>query len=135
MQLMLDTCVCISVIRRSPGVVLARLLARPVGSVGISAITLAELELGVAKSREAARNRQALARFLLALEVAPFDERAAAAYGPVRARLEGQGRSIGSLDMLIGAHAVGLGVPLATTNARELARIDGLEVLDWMAPA
>ena len=133
MQLMLDTCVCVAVIRRSPASVLERLLAHPVGSVGISAITLAELELGVAKSREAARNREALARFLLALEVASFDEPAAAAYGPVRAQLEAEGRSIGSLDMLIGAHAHSLAVPLATTNAGELRRIHGLEVLDWLA--
>ncbi len=132
MQLMLDTCVCIAVIRRSPGSVLDRLLAHPVGSVGVSAITLAELELGVAKSRDAAKNRDALARFMLPLEVAPFDERAAAAYGPIRARLEAEGQSIGSLDMLIAAHALGLAVPLATTNPREFQRISGLEVFDWL---
>jgi tRNA(fMet)-specific endonuclease VapC len=133
MHLMLDTCVCAAVIRRSPAAVLERLLVHPVGSVGISAITLAELDLGVAKSRDRARNREALARFLLALEVAPIDEAAAAAYGPIRARLEAEGRTIGSLDMLIGAHAHSLAVPLATTNAGEFRRIAGLEVLDWLA--
>jgi len=97
----------------------------------LSSITIAELSFGVAKSQHVERNREALQQFLLPFTIAPFDHRAAVAYGRVRADLEGSGRPIGPLDTLIGAHAVALGVILATNNVREFSRIDGLVVEGW----
>jgi len=60
-------------------------------------------------------------------------EKAAETYGPVREALENAGHPIGSLDTLIGAHAVSLGATLVTNNLREFKRIKSLKVVDWTA--
>ena len=133
MKWMLDTNVCIAIIRRQPESALKRLRGKAIGQVWISAITLAELEFGAAKSQRSEQARQALAEFLLPLEIAPFDDAAAAAYGLVRAALEKKGRPVGPLDTLIAAHALALGTVLVTNNTREFARVPELLVEDWVA--
>jgi len=133
MKWMLDTNVCIAIIRCQPESALKRLRGKAIGQVGISSITLAELEFGAAKSQRSEQARLALAEFLLPLEIAPFDDAAAAAYGPVRAALEKKGKPIGPLDTLIAAHALALGTVLVTNNTREFARLPGLSVEDWVA--
>ncbi len=133
MRFLLDTDTCIALIKRKPAGTLKRLTSLEAGEAGISAVTLAELRFGVAKSVERERNARALDEFLLPLEVADFDQGAADSYGVVRASLEASGRAIGPLDTLIGAHALALGAVLVTHNAREFQRIPGLAVEDWMA--
>lgn len=128
---MLDTNICIHLIKQKPKVVLDRLRALDIATVSISSITLSELEYGVAKSARPDQNASALAALLAPLTVEPFEDRAAAAYGLVRAALERQGTPIGSLDMLIGAHALSLGRTLVTNNDREFVRISGLKVERW----
>lgn len=132
MRWMLDTNVCIAVIRHRTGAVIRRLRGKSIGQVGISSITLAELEFGAANSTQSEAARSALAEFLLALEIAPFDEAAAAAYGAVRAGLQRQGCPIGPLDTLIAAHALACDAVLVTNNRREFDRVPGLVVEDWM---
>ena len=119
MKWLLDTNACIAVIRQRPQPVLRRLRGKQVGHVGLSSITLAELEFGAAKCQQAAQARAALREFLLPLELAPFDQAAAEAYGTIRAALEKKGRPIGPLDTLIAAHAVALGAVRVTNNTRE----------------
>lgn len=128
---LLDTSICIHLIRGRGGAVLARLARCGTGSVGISAITLAELLYGTARSADPGRNRIALARFCAPLEILPFDRRAASAYGDVRAELEQLGHPIGPLDTLIAAHAVSLNAALVTRNEREFRRVEGLRVENW----
>ncbi len=128
---MLDTNVCVALIRHKPPAILSKIQALSIGDVGLSSITVAELAYGAQKSRYVAENQQALEQFLLPLQVADFDYDAALAYGEIRARLERQGAPIGSLDTLIGAHAVSLGVTLVTYNLREFSRIPDLSVEDW----
>jgi len=132
MRYMLDTNICIALIKRKPPKALRRFDRLSAGDVGISTITLAELRYGIAKSQHAERNRQALEEFLLPLEVADFDEGAAAVYGNVRADLENAGRPIGPLDMQIGAHALSLETVLVTNNTAEFRRIKGLKVENWL---
>src|SRR3990170_5064061 len=132
MKVMLDTNICIAIIKRKPPQVLKRFTAYKVGEIGISWVTLAELEFGVAKSQHMERNQAALDQFILPLEIANFHREAARVYGRVRAMLEKKGTPIGSLDMMIGAHALALGVTLATNNMREFSRIKGLTVVDWL---
>jgi tRNA(fMet)-specific endonuclease VapC len=132
MRYMLDTNICIAIIKGKPPRVLRRLERLSAGDVGISAITLAELRYGIAKSQNIEKNRQALEEFLLPLEIADFDESAASAYGAVRADLENAGRPIGPLDTQIGAHALSLNSVLVTNNAAEFRRIKGLEVENWL---
>jgi tRNA(fMet)-specific endonuclease VapC len=132
MKVMLDTNICIAIIKRKPPQVLKRFTAYKVGEIGISWVTLAELEFGVAKSQHLEKNQAALDEFVLPLEIANFDREAARAYGQVRAMLEKKGTPIGSLDTMIGAHALALGVTLATNNTGEFSRIKGLTVVDWL---
>ena len=133
MKVMLDTNVCIAIIKRKPPQVLQRFTAYKVGEIGISWVTLAELEFGVAKSQHREQNQAALDEFVLPLEIASFDHQAAKAYGRVRAALEKKGMPIGALDMMIGAQALSLGVTLVANNTREFSRIKGLTVVDWLA--
>jgi tRNA(fMet)-specific endonuclease VapC len=51
MKVMLDTSICIAIIKRKPPQALKRFTAYKVGGIGISWVTLAELEFAVAKSR------------------------------------------------------------------------------------
>jgi tRNA(fMet)-specific endonuclease VapC len=133
MRFMLDTDSCIALIKRKPSSILRRLTSLSPGEAGISAVTLAELRYGVAKSAQNETNRLALDEFLLPLEVADFDGPAAESYGIVRAALEKAGTPIGPLDTQIGAHALSLGATLITHNSREFRRIPGLAVEDWLS--
>ena len=132
MKVMLDTNTCIGIIKRKPPQALRRFNAYKIGDIGISWVTLAELEFGVAKSQHPEKNRAALDEFILPLEIANFDREAARVYGQVRATLEKKGTPIGSLDMMIGALALAMSVTLATNNTKEFSRIKGLNVVDWL---
>jgi len=131
MKVMLDTNICIYIIKQKPKSVLERFAAFPVGDLGISVITLAELEYGASKSSEPTRNREALEQFVSPLEIAVFDRQATIVYGKIRALLEKRGRPIGSMDLLIAAHALSLNVRLVTNNVREFKRVPGLRVENW----
>ena len=131
MKLMLDTNICIYIIKQQPANVLKRFLEYQAGDIGISSITLSELRYGVAKSQHVEKNANALDEFIIPLEVVPYDEEAALAYGIIRANLEKAGTPIGSMDMLIAAHAVSLGTTLVTNNTREFIRIPALTIIDW----
>ena len=132
MKFMLDTNICIYIIKRRPETVLGRFASHPVGDIGISVITLAELEYGASKSTVPARNREALEQFVSPLEVAAFDRPATLTYGRMRALFEKKGRPIGSMDMLIAAHALSLGARLVTNNVEEFQRVPGLRVENWV---
>ncbi|RJP31118.1 MAG: type II toxin-antitoxin system VapC family toxin [Phycisphaerales bacterium] len=132
MRSLLDTDTCIAVIRGRGERVLARLRRRRVGTVGISSITLAELEFGVANSSDPARNAVALARFCAPLEICPFGGEAASRYGRVRAALKRARTPIGPLDTLIAAHALALHATAVTGNEREFRRVPGLRVENWL---
>ena len=131
MKLMLDTNICIYIIKRQPSSVLDRLVALPTEEVGLSVITVAELRYGASKSTRPGRNHQALYEFLRPFEVALYDEPATKAYGSIRSGLEKKGRPIGPMDLLIAAHALSLDVRLVTNNAKEFERVDGLELDNW----
>jgi tRNA(fMet)-specific endonuclease VapC len=134
MKLLLDTNICIYLIKKKPPSVIRHFDAYHVGTIGISSITVAELEFGVQKSRYPSENQEALEQFLLPLVVLDFDHQAARAYGKLRVLLESRGRVIGALDMLIAAHALSQNLPLATNNVKEFSRVPGLKVLNWAAP-
>lgn len=133
MKLMLDTNICIYIIKQQPEAVLKRFLEHELGDIGISVVTLAELRFGVEKSAHRKKNTSALDEFIIPLEIAPFDEAAAGAYGQIRAHLAKAGTPIGPMDMLIAAHALATGATLVTNNLREFHRIPHLPVVDWTA--
>ena len=128
---LLDTDTCTYLIEKQPRHALAKLQALELSSVGISSITLSELEYGVARSARPQQNRLALAQFVAPLEVLPYDDVAAGRYGPARTFLESQGTPIGPLNTLIAAHALALGYVLVTN--REFSRIPDLAIENWAA--
>lgn len=132
MKVLLDTDVTSYIFSHRDDRARRRFLDFSVGDIGISAVTAAELAFGV-ELNQSERNRRAVERALESLVIAPFDARAARAYGQIRAALQRLGTPIGPLDMLIAAHALSLGVPLATNNAREFRRVPGLRVENWLA--
>ena len=125
MKWMLDTDTCIAIIKKHP-IALKKLRGKSIGQVGISSISLGELAFGAEKSSRPKDARAAL-EFLLALELAAFDEHAAMRYGEVRGSPARRGKPIGPLDTLIGSHAHVMDVILVTHNTREFAQIDGLQ--------
>lgn len=129
---MLDTNICIEVIRGRGAAVLDRLRALDVGDALLSVITVAELEHGAAKSAFPDRNRVQLAKFCSPFEILPFDGMAAGVYGEIRAYLERDGKSIGPLDTLIAAHALSTSAILVTNNEREFRRVPDLPVENWL---
>jgi tRNA(fMet)-specific endonuclease VapC len=129
---LLDTNICIYVINRKPVEVFRHFEGLSAGEIAVSSITGAELAYGVAKSGST-RNRQALEKFLIPLDILPFDAVAMHQYGQLRAQLEKQGTPIGPLDMLIAAHALTLGCTLVTNNLREFERVPGITLENWAA--
>jgi tRNA(fMet)-specific endonuclease VapC len=129
---MLDTDICIALIKRQPRELIAKLKKHKPGDVAISSITLAELHLGVSKSAQPEKNRAALDQFLLPLEVLTFDDTSAECYGHIRATLESAGTPIGPLDTLIASHALSVNATMVTNNVREFSRVRGLRVQNWM---
>ena len=131
MTYMLDTNICIYVMKKKPENVLRRFREELDGGICISSITLAELEYAMKHSSDPVKNEQALLRFLAPLSVLPFGAAAASEYGEVRAYLQSRGTPIGPLDMLIAAHARAEGMTLVTNNMREFERVPELDLENW----
>jgi tRNA(fMet)-specific endonuclease VapC len=128
---MLDTDTCIYIINRRPESVFDRLRAHRVGDIGISAITVSELRYGAEKSSRPEENHEALDSFLTPLEILAYGEAERRTYGMIRSHLERSGKPIGSMDLLIAAHAVNLGAILVTQNTREFERVPDLRIESW----
>lgn len=127
---MLDTNMCIYLMKHQPQQVEVRFAQCYVGDVVISAITYAELEYGVAVSQNKARDRRNLAALTEDIKIAPFDISAAAAYGPIREAT--RDRRSDHLDKLIAAHAIALKVSLVTNNERDFRAYPGLSIENWV---
>ena len=127
---MLDTNMCIYLMKNQPEQVAKRFSQCYVGDVVMSAITYAELEFGVAVSENSARERRNLGSLVEDIPVVPFDVEAAAAYGPIREAT--RERKKDQLDKLIAAHAVSLNVALVTNNERDFATYPGLKIENWL---
>ena len=132
MTYMLDTNICIYAIKNKPEGVLEKLRENIDLGICISAITLAELEHGVAKSMYPEKNAMALLKVLSLINVRDFDDRAAIEYGRICAYLQKQGTPIGTMDMLIAAHAISDDLILVTNNLREFQRVPGLRLENWV---
>lgn len=135
MRYLLDISICIYLIKNQPREVRARLAQCFHGDVGISAITLAELEYGVQMSTERrSQNAQALTALLEDLVVAPFDADAAAAYGILRAGVATRQSRKDVRDKLIASHAVALDATLVTNNENDFQCYPGVAVENWVGP-
>lgn len=128
---MLDTNLCIRVLRDRPAAVRER-FNREADGLTISTIVLTELLHGAAKSARPEDNRLEVERFAARLDIVPFDENAAGHAADIRATLERQGRPIGGYDLLIAGHARSQGLIVVTGNLGEFSRVEGLRCEDWL---
>jgi len=131
MKYLLDTNICIYLINERPKKVLAHFKRHALNDIGLSSITVSELQFGVAKSGSL-KNRAALEAFLLPFQIVDYDANAAMVYGDIRAALEKRGKTIGPLDMLIAAHALSRQLVLVTNNEKEFSRVGQLKVENWL---
>jgi len=132
MTRLLDTNICVFLIRkRSRPALRRRFDTHAVGELAVSSITESELRHGAERSNDPPKNHHAVDRLLLTLPVLPYGSEAAAAYGAIRARLAAAGTPIGSMDLLIAAHALAANLILVTNNTREFKRVPGLRVENW----
>jgi len=129
---LLDTNICIYVIKRRPENVLFNLKKRAINELKISSITVAELMYGVEKSQNKEKNRTALAKFLSPFDTLPFTDEDAATYGTIRSSLESKGLIIGPYDLQIAAQALNRSLILVTNNEKEFNRISDLRVENWI---
>ncbi|AQH05362.1 twitching motility protein PilT (plasmid) [Burkholderia sp. KK1] len=130
-RFMLDTNMCIYLMKNQPEQVAKRFAECVVGDVVMSAITYAELEYGVAVCANPAKERRTLAALIEDIPVAPFDAAAAVAYGPIREAT--RERKKDQLDKLIAAHAVALDVALVTNNTKDFVSYPGVRLENWLS--
>jgi len=129
---MLNTDICIYIIKRKPRSALNRLERLQPGQLAMSAITFAELMNGAKKSKQVDANAAKLNELGEMIQILPFDQKAAIYYGDVRSTLEKKGNIIGSNDLLIAAHALSLDCILVSNNEKEFKRVDGLRIENWI---
>lgn len=108
-----------------------RLSALTPRDVSIPSLVDAELLLGVLRSRDQAKTRRVVKRFLAPYAIPPFDHDAADHYADIRRELEKSGMTIGPNDLVIAATVRAAGCTLVTHNVREFSHIPGLRVEDW----
>ncbi|MBI2416644.1 MAG: type II toxin-antitoxin system VapC family toxin [Ignavibacteriales bacterium] len=131
MKYLLDTNICIYLIKKQPEIVINHFVQKKPGDIMVSSVTVAELYFGVAKSSRHNENMIALKEFLQPLVVIDFNEADAAVYGEVRAQLEKKGRPIGSMDIMIAAHAKSRNLILVTNNEKEFKHLSSLKIENW----
>ena len=132
MKYLLDTNICIYIIKQKPIEVFKKFRQCQIGDIGISSITMSELEYGVQKSGNPEKNKIALQEFLFPIEVIDYDYNASITYGKIRSFLEKKGTPIGALDTLIASHALSINIPIITNNEKEFLRVPNLQVENWV---
>jgi len=128
---MLDTNICIYLIKLHPNGLVARVQSMPIEEIAISTVTVAELEYGVANSQYPEANRLSLVEFLSPFKILDFAQAAAFEYGQIRYELKRKGMIIGPMDLLLAAHAVAEDLTLVTNNEKEFRRVHQLKVENW----
>ncbi len=132
MHYLLDTNICIYLIKKQPLSVIDRFRQHSPKDVAISTITLFELQYGIEKSQYRQRSKDALAKFLLPLNLIDIDRSSAVEAAIIRAQLEKKGMPIGPYDLLIAGLARSLDMILVTNNTKEFERIDNLHLENWI---
>ncbi len=134
MEYLFDTNICIYLINNKFEYLIDRVEECGIENIGISSITIAELEYGIAKSSSIheEENRVALLEFLLPFKFIDFKQNDSYEYGRIRQDLQSKGKIIGNMDILIGSQAVSRGLILVTNNEKEFKRIENLQIENWI---
>ena len=128
---LLDTNICIYILKQKPVKVLTTLKGISENKIFISSITQAELHYGVEKSRFIDKNRAALMEFLSIFTEISFSDYDAVAFGQIKVSLQKRGLIIGPYDLLIAAQAKSRNMILVTNNVKEFNRIENLQIENW----
>jgi tRNA(fMet)-specific endonuclease VapC len=131
LEFILDTNICIYIIKQKPQSVLRRFASQQPGSIAMSLVTYAELMYGAEKSKFRVESQGMLAELITMIPVLPMNQPVAEHYADIRANLSRQGRLIGNNDLWIAAHTRALDKTLVTNNEREFLRVDVLRVENW----
>ncbi len=131
MHYLLDTNICIYIIKHKPISVRERFNKLKIGDVAISVISLCELQYGIAKSSDPEKNQSVLTQFLAPIDVLDFPATASPIFGKIRSQLERLGTPIGNYDLLIASHAIATNLTLVTNNIKEFERIPELKLENW----
>lgn len=129
---LLDTNICIYIIKKKPADVLRALKIKSKNDIYISSLTIAELEYGVSKSLFPEKNKIALIEFLSIFNILPFDDKDAVNFGIIKTDLEKKGKIIGQMDLLLAAQAKTKKLILVTNNVKEFERVEGLKIENWV---
>lgn len=129
---MLDTNICIYIIKNKPESVRVKFKEYDVGDLVLSSVTVSELYYGAYKSRHVEKNLLALEHFLRPFDILEYGLQASMEYGKIRSDLEKGGQVIGGLDMMIAAHALSQDMILVTNNIKEFERVENLELENWV---
>jgi tRNA(fMet)-specific endonuclease VapC len=129
---LLDTNICIYLIKKHPPEVLARFQQIQLKQLYISTVTLFELYYGIEKNNSQQRNLAALKNFIAPLTVVDFTLDAAIRAAKIRSDLQKQGMPIGAYDIQIAAIALSGNMTLLTNNTREFERVNGLKLENWV---
>lgn len=116
---------------KGQGRVAAHLLGVSPREIGIPAVVLYELELGIARSGQPRKRRDQLDAMLSAVSIIPFNKDAARLAAQLRATLESAGKPIDPMDTLIAGTALAVSGVLVTHNTGEFARVKSLRLADW----
>lgn len=129
---MLDTNMCIYIIKKRPTGLLEKFNSIPKNSLCISVATYAELQYGVERSSSKKMNQEIIKDFISRLIVLSWDMDAASQYGKIRSNLEKKGTPIGNMDLMIAAHALSQKCIIVSNNLREFKRVEGLKYENWV---
>jgi tRNA(fMet)-specific endonuclease VapC len=129
---LIDTNICIYTIKKNPISVVNNLESLQPFHVKISAVTVAELEYGIAKSNKVENNRKTLIKFLSPFDIIPFNDLDAEIFGYLRAELERNGKVIGPYDLQIAAQALARDLILVSNNTKEFNRVPNLKLENWV---
>jgi tRNA(fMet)-specific endonuclease VapC len=129
---LLDANIVIYLRQRRPETVVRRFDRLQPGEAAVSVIAYGELQYGAMKSSQRAVGLERLRELGQTLPALPLPEKAAEAYGFIRADLESRGEMIGNNDLWIAAHALAAGLTLVTNNEKEFRRVRGLKVQNWV---
>ena len=131
MKYLLDTNICIYLIKKQFPEILSKLLKVGFDRIAISTITVAELEYGVCNSSRSVEAQTALLEIILPFTILDFSYNAASVYGRIRKELKAKEQPISDMDMLIASVAMANELIVATNNEKEFRRISGLKIENW----
>jgi tRNA(fMet)-specific endonuclease VapC len=129
---LLDSNICIYIINKRPKSIVDKIKEFNPHQIKLSAISIAELEYGVSKSKYRDKNREALIYFASSFDIIDFNDKDAEVYGLIRADLENKGQLIGPYDMQIAAQAITRNLTLVSNNTKEFSRIINLRLENWI---